>query len=1053
MNPILESVFRDPKNSWYFPWEPSEEIRSHELYQKAVEEGWHEWIQSDLDWTAVKKGFVFDLSRDHDGKPAYFIDGMWQLHDGTRIAVEDEDQHIAHCGKGDAFLRFAEVFLTHQKEELAGKPYTFIPWQRKFCAELFGWVNRKTSYRRYQTAYVAIAKKNGKLLSDDTPIPTPCGWKNHGDLQVGDKLFDAVGGICEVIQVHPKHFADCEVEFTNGERIKCHGDHLWVTERLDRRSYSAGTRSTDTIRGTLKTSQGALRHRIAMHSGVQCTPKELPVNPYVLGCWLGDGDTAGTRISVGDEDELSLTTSLADCGIKVRSRYSSKGKIALTIDYSDAVVGKGNDNKLKKDLRSINVLRNKHIPLEYLRASKEQRLSLLQGLMDTDGTISKSGLCISFSQKSELITDQVCELLASLGIKYSKKPKISSCNGKSHKSWVVQFHVFREDYEVFRMPRKIARQRSRQSLKMSTGRSRHVHIKSITPIAPVQGNCITVSGDGTYLCGRTMLPTHNSALLSIISLYCLIGEGKQKSYVYSCACDRNQARIIYTESANMAKSSAVLGGLIEVVDSRSRLVHQDSGSFYQVLASDSGRNDGIDSSCTLVDEIHRHPNRRLISVMKRAGLARKEPLMITITTYGPSTTDGSIWAEIHNAGKAQMVGDRPDNWRNLVLIASAEPIPVTLTADVPAGCTRLPVDALQQPVDSQDLKFVLSVNGESSDPVEVRVAEPAKRYQTWIDVEPIPADITAHSEAIANEDWTTDAAIMRANPSCGIVFDIEVIRKEIRDSRESPATEAETKQLCLNIASGSGNKWISSAAWKACTKHKVNPDELMGLPAFGGLDLSFGTDLTAFCLAIPRWDVDMTTFLDLDDPRVDLLTWAWLPTHEIIRREEKEEFSYRYYSKLKYFKGQGCIRFCEGHVIDFAQVAADILDICQHFQVRCIATDPNYASFVVPKLEEEAGLVCVAHRQGGVSMAPPSKRFAEAVYGGWLGHGGNPVLTRAVEGAILNQPDRAGNTFPCKTKSYNRIDPLVAAIMALGFAVNPPEGYDGAYGSDDAGMW
>ena len=65
MNPILEAVYTDPLNNWYFLWEPSEEIRNHELYQRAVEEGWHEWIQSDLDWTAVKKGFVFDLSRDH----------------------------------------------------------------------------------------------------------------------------------------------------------------------------------------------------------------------------------------------------------------------------------------------------------------------------------------------------------------------------------------------------------------------------------------------------------------------------------------------------------------------------------------------------------------------------------------------------------------------------------------------------------------------------------------------------------------------------------------------------------------------------------------------------------------------------------------------------------------------------------------------------------------------------------------------------------------------------------------------------------------------------
>ncbi len=112
---------------------------------------------------------------------------------------------------------------------------------RKLCATLFGWVSGPNAdghsrYRRYQHAYVALAKKNGKALAHDTRIPTVDGWKLHGDLVVGDKLFDRHGKICEVVHVHPELIDDetYEVSFSNGQKIVCHGNHEWVTECYDK---------------------------------------------------------------------------------------------------------------------------------------------------------------------------------------------------------------------------------------------------------------------------------------------------------------------------------------------------------------------------------------------------------------------------------------------------------------------------------------------------------------------------------------------------------------------------------------------------------------------------------------------------------------------------------------------------------------------------------------------------------------------------------------------------------------------------------------------------
>lgn len=811
-------------------WQPPKlpgSITSSDLYQNAVEDGWHEWIETPLDFEAMKHGYVYDQSRGLDDKPAYWLDGHWVLHDGTVVPIEDEEDAIGYVGMGDLFMRFAEGFLFHTKEPLAGHPYTFLPWHRRIVAPLFGWVHSENKYRRYQNVVVEVAKKNAKALCGSTPIPTANGFKPHGSLVVGDKLFDQHGKPCEVIHVHPPTEINYEVHFSNGEVIRCNEEHLWVVEE---------------------------------HG------------------WL--------------------------------ERY---------IKYETL------------PLREINL------------------------------------------------------------------------------RWrLARFYVRKPDGE-------------------------RVTIVAVRKIPPVPGNCITVSGDGTYLCGQTMIPTHNSALMSVIALYCMYAEGTPKAYVFSCACDRNQARIIYDESKHYVMGSPYLANAIEVVDSRGRLVHQPSGSFYAVLSADAHRNDGIDSYCTLIDEIHRHKDRRLYTVMKRAGRARPQKLLAVITTYGPSLSDGSIWAEVHNEAKAILAGQRPEAWRHLCFIASAEPIPVTLTAPGKIGDTTLEVSRLEQPLEKGTLTF-----DSGDEKVDVVVTHDAPRFGTSIQVEPLTAELQIYAEAEGNTDWKSDHAIRRANPAVGQIFPVEEIRKDINEAR-SPEAEAETKQLSLNIVSGSGRKWISTTAWQALSRYQVQPRGLAGRRCFGGLDLSFSNDLTAFALAFPNWG-DGETYESVESPRLDLLVWAWLPSFAIEDREEKEKMPYRLIASQDYLiPGKGPVRLCEGPTIDYAQLVTDIKEITAFFDCRCVAYDNRFAQFCRTQLEE-AGLLMVEHRQGPVGMAPACKRFHEMVYGGILAHGDNPVLDRAIEGAQLAPPNRDGMTYITKSHSLSRIDPAVAAVMAVHFACDPPEG-------------
>jgi phage terminase large subunit-like protein len=535
-----------------------------------------------------------------------------------------------------------------------------------------------------------------------------------------------------------------------------------------------------------------------------------------------------------------------------------------------------------------------------------------------------------------------------------------------------------------------------------------------------------------------------SDLVSVMSIYMMRADFAPKSYCYCAACDRNQAGIVYNEAASYVRTSPYLNEELVVLDSRNKILHNESASRFEVLSSDSHRNDGLDANFVAFDELHRQPNRKLWAILERSGQARPHShLRATITTYGPSVIDGSIWAEVHQAAKAQLEG-RDDNYRKLVWIASAEPIPVVVTEPYKPKAKKIKVARLQQPVDLGPIELTTSYGDNEDKKVTIEVVEPARRFQDYLVVKPINEPIPDMSEGEANLEWRSDHAIKRANPSVGVIFETTSVWEYINNSH-SPDAEAETKQLNLNICSGSGKKFISAAAWNKCNKlPAIKMSELFGKRAFGAMDISFSNDLFAFSIAVPSWDLTHK-YEQIERPLIDLLTWVWVPEDTLDERQKVEEFPYRAHMKASYLReGFGSVRSTPGKALDFTRVAEDIFEICSNFKVQSIAVDPNFSGFVVPVLEEK-GYVVVAHRQGGVSMAPPTKRFSELVHRGILRHQDNPALTRAVNNAVLHPPDRAGNTYPSKTKSYARIDPLISGIMAVGHACNPPMVESGAY--------
>ena len=348
---------------------------------------------------------------------------------------------------------------------------------------------------------ISLPPRVGKLLSDDTPIMTRDGWKNHGDLIVGDYVVGLDGEYKRVEHVFPKDVADYEVEFTNGERIRCHGKHEWVVYNRHKQKWET-IETEEMLRQGIESGEPNKRgHRyhflLPAAEPMDGQNMNLPIDPYVFGLWLGDGSTSTPSMTICDTD-IRLVYEVVRRGYGIRCAYTQVGCKRYVF------------NGLQDDLQKVGLCkghraREKYIPEIYLRASISQRLELLAGLIDTDGTVDqKHSNRVSFSTTNIDICDGICELISSFGWRFSKvvHPPCTSSSGVEGKKDV---------YTILFCPTMKIPCRLQRKKVFYKAQHRRIAVKAIRRIEPVSGNCIQVEG-GIYRAGRSMLPTHNSTL-------------------------------------------------------------------------------------------------------------------------------------------------------------------------------------------------------------------------------------------------------------------------------------------------------------------------------------------------------------------------------------------------------------------------------------------------------------------------------------------------------------------------------------------------------------
>lgn len=365
-------------------------------------------------------------------------------------------------------------------------------------------------------AAIGAEPNAGKALRNDQKVLTPDGWLEISKLQVGDKVINSKGAISLVTGVFPQGIKETvKLNFSDGTSSICSEDHLWFTKsRYERQKGEIGSvKSTKEIIKSLK-SGDRNRHILPNFNPIEFKEKNLELDPYVLGILLGDGSiTENTRFTSLDQEIIKNVTEKIPGGLSVVSQSSkpNKGFYGITGE-------KGNPNPISLTLECLGLRgcnsNNKFIPSIYLLSSIKQRTSLLQGLMDSDGYISKDGR-MEFSVSSKELAGNFIELVRSLGgvarltinsSSYKKEGKKIDCKDRYRVKFTLPEEI---------IPFKLSRKKIRISKKKGPKNYRFLH-KSIESYERLESGlctCITVDSEDHLFITEGFTLTHNSTLI------------------------------------------------------------------------------------------------------------------------------------------------------------------------------------------------------------------------------------------------------------------------------------------------------------------------------------------------------------------------------------------------------------------------------------------------------------------------------------------------------------------------------------------------------------
>ena len=426
--------------------------------------------------------------------------------------------------------------------------------------------------------FITRPRGGSKPLALDTPIPTVTGWTTMGEIKVGDEIFDERGVPTKVVYLgEVRYDVPCyNVKLADGTSLVASDDHeWWVIDRKATGNQNKKIRSQQRVYKTLTTQElkdnlyytprNDFRWGIPTAGAFELPEQSLPLPPYILGLWLGDGDAKASRITCSDEDFPEYKAIFANLGFPFteKSLRQKTSLITGTWRFGNPLGTRSNGRgpsqyDAQKILRDLEVLGNKRIPSIYLRGSYKQRLELLRGLLDSDGHQSHS--LTYFNSTSSKLADDVAELVISLGWKAWRQ---SSPARLYDKECGTSYRVGMRATECpFSLLRKVAQWKAPGA---QAFRGLNRTIIAIDPVDSVPVRCIGVDAPShLYLAGKGAIPTHNTSDIAGIMLSWLTMDARPLSNGHIVAANADQASILLDAASSFINNTPYLRNNLHV---------------------------------------------------------------------------------------------------------------------------------------------------------------------------------------------------------------------------------------------------------------------------------------------------------------------------------------------------------------------------------------------------------------------------------------------------------------------------------------------------------
>lgn len=456
--------------------------------------------------------------------------------------------------------------------------------------------------------------------------------------------------------------------------------------------------------------------------------------------------------------------------------------------------------------------------------------------------------------------------------------------------------------------------------------------------------------DGTrrYRVAYIEMPRKNgkTLLAAGIGCYLVVADREGGAEVYSAATTREQARLSHSEAIRMVRQSPELGRELKIY--RDNIHSPRTFSKFEPLSSDFGTLDGLNPHGVIADELHAWKSRDLWDILQTATGARRQPLMLAITTAG-------------------------DNQRGI------------------CGQWHDYMEKILRGVLADDSVFGVIYGIDQGD------------------------------------DWRDERIWRKANPNLGISKKVEAMRDEARLAGDMPTALNAFLTKHLDVWVTGETRWMNPEKWRLCNG-VVDAERLRGRRCYGGLDLSSTNDVTALVWAFEPAEAG---------GQIEILCRFFIPEANILGRARRDKVPFDVWAR------EGLVVATPGEVVDYDWILAQVERDCQDFAVVELAFDRWGSAFVVNQLQDKFGFavdeqtaretkcpLLVQFGQGFFSMSAPMKELERLVAGRGLAHGGHAVLSWMADNVVA-RVDPAGNIKPDKERSREKIDGIVALIMAL----------------------